>query len=323
MPTFDNGSRYFDVQNEFGLQICYRFKPKFDTGEFKYTHYRTDILDYVWNMMSNNEDDLNNRLISSLTNNLTILKGLTLRGRIATDLSFNKTFNKSLSTQPIAYGPSGYFSMSTYNYNILYGDVLLTYDKKLTEDFDLSVMAGYTGRREKGLNTSVGVNGGLGVENKFDLSASYNTPYGSSGQQTYLTTDAFFGTLNLGYKSYAFLEGTLRRDRTSTMNPSNNSFIYPSLNASLILSDIFKLPSVFDYAKLRAAWGVVGSYPQAYIANVAYSSGNLGIQMPGGAPVLTTGTITNPYGNDNIKPEMKKTLEFGLVFETFNRRLKF
>jgi len=325
MPTFDNGSWYFD---KYKTSLGYRYVTGSNRSltpdeNLNIPNYRTDILDYVWNMMSNNEDDLNNRLISSLTNNLTILKGLTLRGRIATDLSFNKTFNKSLSTQPIAYGPSGYFSMSTYNYNILYGDVLLTYDKKLTEDFDLSVMAGYTGRREKGLNTSVGVNGGLGVENKFDLSASYNTPYGSSGQQTYLTTDAFFGTLNLGYKSYAFLEGTLRRDRTSTMNPSNNSFIYPSLNASLILSDIFKLPSVFDYAKLRAAWGVVGSYPQAYIANVAYSSGNLGIQMPGGAPVLTTGTITNPYGNDNIKPEMKKTLEFGLVFDTFNRRLNF
>ncbi|WP_300600223.1 SusC/RagA family TonB-linked outer membrane protein [Niabella sp.] len=325
MPAFDNGAWYFDkYRTSLGYKYVTGSNPSLTPDEnIKIPNYRTDILDYVWNLMSNNVDEYNNRLISSITNTLKITNDLSLRGKIATDLSFNRTLNKSLSSQPIAYGPSGGYTQSTYNYNILYGDVLLNYNKQISEDFSLSATAGYTARDEKGMNTSVGTNGGLGVENKFDLTASYNTPYNSSGSQTYLTTDAFLGTLNFNYKSYAFLEGTIRRDRTSTMNPQNNTFTYPSVNGSLILSDIFKLPQVINYAKLRASWGVVGSYPAAYLANVAYNTGNLGVQTAGGTPVLTTSTITNPYGNDNIRPEKKKTLEFGLAVETFNKRLNF
>lgn len=325
MPSFDNGSWYL---NKYRTSLGYKYVTGSDPSltpdeNLRIPNIRTDILDYVWNMMSNNVDEQNNRLISSITNNLTLTKGLTLRGRIATDATFDRTFNKTLSSRPIAYGPSGDYAQSTFNYNILYGDALLTYENKLTEDLDMTAMAGYSGRREKGMRTSVGVNGGLGVENKFDLTASYNTPYNSSGEQTYLTTDAFIGTLNFNYKNYAFIEGTIRRDRTSTMNPSNNSFIYPSVNGSLVLSDLLKLPKVINYAKLRASWGIVGSYPPAYAANVAYNTGNLGVQVDKGTPVLTTSTITSPYGNDLIRPEKKKTLEFGLAVETFNRRLNF
>jgi TonB-linked SusC/RagA family outer membrane protein len=325
MPAFDNGAWYYDkYRTSLGYKYVTGTNPSLTPDEnLKIPNYRTDILDYVWNMMSNNEDDYNNRLISSITNNLTIIDGLTLRGKIATDATFNQTFSKNLSSQPVQYGPSGYYAQSNYNYSILYGDVLATYMRNITKDLEFSIMGGYSGRREKGMTTNVGTNGGLSVENKFDLSASYNTPFSSGGGQSYFTTDAFLGTLNFNYKNYAFIEGTIRRDRTSTMNPNNNSFVYPSVNASLVLSDMFKLPTVINYAKLRASWGTVGSYPQAYLANVAYNTGNLGVQLPGTNPVLTTSTITNPYGNDNIRPEMKKTYEFGLAIETFERRLNF
>jgi TonB-linked SusC/RagA family outer membrane protein len=325
MPTFDNGSWYYDkYKTSLGYKYVTGSDPSLTPDEnIKIPNYRTDILDYVWNMMSNNEDDYNNRLISSITNNFMIIKGLTARARIATDATFNQTLSKNMSSLPIQYGPSGSFSQSTFNYYTLYGDALVTYTRDITNDLNFTAMAGYTGRREKGISSSVGTNGGLSVENKFDLSASYNTPYNSSGSQTYFTTDGFLGTLNFSYKNYAFIEGTLRRDRTSTMSPNNNSFVYPSINGSLVLSDLLKLPKFMNYAKFRASWGKVGSYPEAYIANVAYNSGNLGIQTSGGNPVLTTSTITNPYGNDQIRPEMKNTYEFGLALETFNRRLNF
>ncbi|GAB3027525.1 SusC/RagA family TonB-linked outer membrane protein [Niabella terrae] len=325
MPSFDNGDWYYDkYKTSLGYKYVTGDNPSLTPDEnIRIPNYRTDILDYVWNMMSNNVDEYNNRLISSITNNLTIAKGLSLRGRLATDLTFNRTLNKSLSTVPVQYNPSGEYTQATFNYNILYGDLLLSYDTKLTDDLSLNATAGYTARQEKGMRTSVGTNGGLAVENKFDLSASYNTPYNSSGEQTYLTTDAFLGTVNFGYKDFAYLEGTIRRDRTSTMHPDNNAFVYPSVNASLILSEIFTLPQAIDYAKLRASWGTVGSYPGAYLANVAYNTGNLGIQFPDGNPVLTTSTITNPYGNDKIRPERKKTVEFGLAVETLKRRLNF
>src|SRR5690606_38278375 len=102
--------------------------------------------------------------------------------------------------------------------------------------------------------------GGLSTENKFDLSASTNQASTSLTRKN-LVTDAFMGSADFNYKGFVNLQATIRRDRTSVMSPGNNSFVYPSVNSAFIISDAFKLPSVFSYSKLRASWGIVGNYP--------------------------------------------------------------
>ena len=69
------------------------------------------------------------------------------------------------------------------------------------------------------------------------------------------------------------------------MNPNSNAFWYPSVNGSIILSELLKLPSFMNYAKFRGSWGIVGNYPSQYQANVAYSLGNLGNQGAGAPPL--------------------------------------
>jgi iron complex outermembrane recepter protein len=153
----------------------------------------------------------------------------------------------------------------------------------------------------------------------FDISASVNTPSSGSSRST-LVKDAFFGTLNFDYSGFLFLEGTVRRDRTSTMNPDNNAFVYPSVNSSFLFSEAFELPSWIDYGKLRASWGIVGNYPDIYRANIAYNQGTMGIQAVGGNPVLYT-TIPTSLGNDGIRPEEKHEFEFGVEMNFMKNRL--
>ena len=203
--------------------------------------------------------------------------------------------------------------------SILYGDVLLTYTKKITPDLELNVMGGYTANQEKGTTISRSTNGGLSTENLFDIAASVNTP--NSGSSRYsLVKDAFIGTLNGSYKNYLFVEGTVRRDRTSTMNPNNNSFVYPSVNSSFIISEVINLPSFVNYAKVRGSWGIVGNYPDIYGANIAYNQNTLGVQAVGGQPVLYT-TLPSNFGNDNIRPEEKHEVEFGVEAKFLDNRL--
>ena len=104
------------------------------------------------------------------------------------------------------------------------------------------------------------------------------------------------------------------------MNPNNNSFAYPSVNTSYIFSDALKMPSWLSYGKLRGSWGIVGNFPDAYLANVAYGQNTLGSQ--GGNPVLFTNIPSN-FGNDAIRPEQKKEFEFGLETRLFNNRVTF
>ncbi|HEU4902179.1 MAG TPA: outer membrane beta-barrel protein, partial [Flavisolibacter sp.] len=116
------------------------------------------------------------------------------------------------------------------------------------------------------------------------------------------------------------LEGTIRRDRYSTMNPNLNSFVYPSVNSSFVFSDAFTMPSFLSYGKVRASWGIVGNYPDIYQANIAYDQNTLGVQQSGGQPVLYT-TLSSNFGNDLIKPEEKHEVEFGLETKFFKNRL--
>lgn len=285
----------------------------------RYNGFKGDIADYVWNVRKNSSDEYSNRIIASITQNWDIVSGLNLRGRIATDFTSERIENKSYSTVPLAFGYSGGFGMSNNLYNSVYGDLLLTYSKELNDDMTFSVMGGYTAKRELNTFLSRSTNGGLSTENFFDLSASVNTANGGQSRDRYIR-DAYLGTVNFDYKNIVFVEGTLRRDRTSTLSPGNNAFVYPSVNASFVFSDAFRLPSFFSFGKLRASYGVVGNYPGIYAANVAYNQGTLNVQQSGGSSVLYTNLGTT-YGNDLIRPEQKREMEFGLNTKFFNNRL--
>lgn len=211
--------------------------------------------------------------------------------------------------------------MQNETFNILYGDLLLTYRKNLTEDITFSAMAGYTANKEQLNSISRSTNGGLSTENLFDIIASVNIPNNGSFRRSRVI-DATLGTVNLDYKGIWYVEGTVRRDRTSTMNPNNNAFVYPSVNSSFMISDAFDLPQIINFAKLRGSWGIVGNYPDIYQANIAYNQNTLGEQRPGGGSVLFT-NIPWSFGNDGISPEQKYEFEFGLEAKLFTGRLGF
>lgn len=317
---FDNGEWY---KNKYKTSLGYRYVTGTNQSltpdeNIIYNGFKGDLMDYVWRVYENQTEEKSNRVIASLTNNWQIVNDLRLRARVSTDFTSMLTESRNSTEIPLAFGNSGYFGMNSYNNTILYGDVLLTYNKKVTPDVEINVMGGYTATQDKSTWLGRGTSGGLSTENLFDLAASVNTPGSSSSRQN-LLRDAFLGTVNASYKNYLFVEGTVRRDRTSTMHPSNNAFVYPSVNASFVLSEAFHLPEFISYGKLRASWGIVGNYPDPYRANIAYNQNTLGNQG-GGQPVLYT-TIPSSFGNDGIRPEEKHEFELGVEAQFLNRRL--
>ncbi len=319
---FDDGAWY---KNKYKTSMGYRYVTGTNQSltpdeNIKYNGFKGDLMDYVWRVYENNTEEKSNRVIASLTNNWQIINDLRLRARISTDFTSMLTESRNSTEIPLAFGNSGYFGLSSYNNTILYGDVLLTYNKQITPDIELNVMGGYTATDDKSTWLNRGTSGGLSTENLFDIAASVNTP-GSSSDRRSLVRDALIGTINGSFKGYLFLEGTVRRDRTSTMHPNNNAFVYPSVNSSFVISEAFQLPAFISYSKLRASWGIVGNYPDPYRANIAYNQNTLGSQG-GGQPVLYT-TIPGSFGNDGIRPEEKHEFEFGLETQFLNRRLGF
>ncbi|HLT08643.1 MAG TPA: SusC/RagA family TonB-linked outer membrane protein [Cyclobacteriaceae bacterium] len=321
MTRFDNGEWYL---KKYKTSRGYRFvtgNGQSLTPEENIIRngFASDIGDYVWRVNEHRSSELSNRVIGNLTNTFNITDELSLRARISTDFTYRNSEDRYATERPLAFGPSGGFGMSNETFNILYGDFLLTYRKNLAEDIAITAMAGYTANKDRYTTVSRSTNGGLSTENLFDIVASVDIP-NSGSRRTSRVIDAVLGTINFDFKGFWYIEGTVRRDRTSTMNPANNAFTYPSANTSLILSDAVELPRFISSAKLRGSWGIVGNYPDIYSANIAYDQNTLGVQQPGGASVLYT-TISGSFGNDGIKPEQKHEFEVGLDSDFFNGRL--
>ena len=318
---FDNADWYL---SKYKTSKGYRFVTGTNQSltpeeNIKYNGFKGDIADYVWRVNEHNDNEYSNRVIASLTNHYQILRNLKIRGRIATDFTSMRTETEQSTERPLSFGNSGYFGLTSDQRSILYGDVLLTYTQKVSEDIELNLMGGYTATKEISTYLHRSTNGGLSTENLFDIAASVNTP-NSDSRRTSLVKDAYIGTINGSFRNYLFVEGTVRRDRTSTMNPNNNSFVYPSVNSSFVFSEALTLPAFISFGKLRGSWGIVGNYPDMYSANIAYDQNTLGVQQVGGQPVLYT-TLPSSFGNDAIKPEQKHEYEFGLNVSFFRNRL--
>ncbi len=121
-----------------------------------------------------------------------------------------------------------------------------------------------------------------------------------------------FGQAQVGYKNYLYLTVTGRNDWTSTIPQERNSFFYPSVQGSFVVSDAFPSISKHMTAKLRAAWAQVGKDARPY----AY------------APSLESKpTSYNGYGfgftgpNPNLKPEFATSKETGVELGFFDGRL--
>jgi len=323
MGRFDNADWYLD---RYQTSRGYRFvtgtnQSLTPTENIIRNGFRADIADYVWRVNKNLLDENSNRVIASMTHHYQILPDLKFRGRLSTDFTSERIEFRNHTEVPLAFGNSGGFGMDNNLYSILYGDALLTYSKRLSPSFSLNVMGGYMATKDVASFISRSTNGGLSTENLFDIAATVNVA-NSGSRRSSLVKDAIIGTVNLDYKGYWFIEGTLRRDRTSTMNPENNTFVYPSVNSSFIFSDAFKLPEFISFGKIRGSWGIVGNYPDIYGANIAYNQNTLGVQAIGGSPVLYT-SVPNSFGNDLIRPEQKHEFEFGVEARFLKNRITF
>jgi TonB-linked SusC/RagA family outer membrane protein len=321
MDRFESADWYFDrYKTSDGYYFRTGTQPSTTPDEnIIYNGFKSAIADYVWRVREYQSREYNNRIIANFTQKWNIVDGLNLQGRISTDFTAQETedWNPTEFPSSLYTNPQGGYYLANSNETLLYGDVFLNYDRDITETLTLGVMAGYTARKFDMERTNIGTRGGLSPENKFDLSASRDIPRGGAERATEIT-DGLFGTLNLGYKSFAFIEGTIRRDRISTIASGNNTFVYPSVNTSFILNEMFDLPRSISYAKLRASYGVVGNYPGRYQANINYNQNTLGVQQEGGSSVIYTNLGTN-FGNEQIRPEQKQEYEFGLNLTFLNR----
>lgn len=304
-------------------------RPERSDEHFIYNIRATNLLDFFWHQLRNKYEEKEDRLMSSANLNWKIVDHLNFRGRIGNDYTGVKTESKEHNEYPIVFNSgssTGNFSISSGIYSILYGDALLTFDNKIGNDFSFSVSAGFQGRTEEYNDQYQATSQGLIIENDFRLTNSYglinnglNNPNNLLTKRQSLMKYAYLGILNLSYKDYLFVEGTARQEYASTLPPDNNSYFYPSVNASFVFTDAFEMPEFMNYGKLRASYGIVGNAPPAYESNIAYSQSALQT-INGSVPALI---LPSSYGNNTLTAEKKYEKEFGLEARFLESKIGF
>jgi len=121
-----------------------------------------------------------------------------------------------------------------------------------------------------------------------------------------------YGQAVVGYSDYLFVTLQGRNDWTSTIPVERNSFFYPSVNASFVLSEAVPSLGKFMTARLRGAYAEVGkdARPYAFRPSLEFKTTSYGGYGYG---------FTGP--NLALRPEFATSYEYGGDFTFLNNRL--
>lgn len=299
--------------------VTYNTSGYNDEERLKYSYRATNLLDYFWTQKRDSRNEYSNRIMNSATFNYKITDKLNFRARIGNDYTSTRFDIRQHNTYQSSIGYSGGYAVNRGEYSLLYGDLLATYSETLGSDWKLNVSVGATARKDNYTENDASTNGGLVIENWFNLANSaqnFTTSQISNTLQNSLM-EAEFAMLDLSYKDYLFIQGTGRYEGRSTLPAGNNHYFYPSVNASFVFSEAFNMPAFMDYGKLRSSYGVTAAAPDIYQASVTYGISSV---TTSNGSVLYQSPASSEYGNDGIKPQRKNEFEVGIETSMFQSK---
>ncbi|PYP51102.1 MAG: hypothetical protein DMD39_09210 [Gemmatimonadetes bacterium] len=279
-----------------------------------------------WRMYENPIQDIRDRFIGTVSANYKLFEGGNLIARTGSDiyrLGIDERFGEG-NIQDFIPGSGGidqkyhggFWANADYS-NANGSDLLLTIARPLGSRFAVNSTLGGTVRRERFENNSTGTTG-LSVAGIYNVSNAAVTPTLNqflSRRQV----NSVYGSAALTLYNWWTVEGTARNDWSSTLPKGKNSYFYPSVNTSVVITDA--LPAIkgniLTYAKLRASTARVGNDADPYQLRTTYNG--LSTKFAG-SPQFT---LQNFIANPDLKPETTKSNELGLELAFLDGRVTF
>jgi TonB-linked SusC/RagA family outer membrane protein len=293
--------------------------------------------------LAKNYDNRNrfDRLLGQTTLGWRMNQHITLSNRFGGEVLSDRTYLKSPKLNSVAYDEdgSGFYNgspksfnggyyESTDNLNNYFNDLMLNVNYQI-DKLGINGLLGHSivSRSSNFLSSNIDpTTNGLVIENFYNF---------SNAQSKILSENIIsrnrkvgvYGTLNLNFDQFLFLELTGRNDWSSTLAAGNRSYFYPSASASWLfsqhLSDAAK--KILSYGKLRGNISAVGNDAPAFANNnpgfisTDINSGFGSNIFPfNGTPGFT---YQNRIGNPNLRPERQVGRELGLDLSFLNDRI--
>lgn len=265
-----------------------------------------------WVINENPNQDIKDRVIASFNAEARIAPWLKFNGRLGSDLYWWDGFEFNNIGSIVASNPNGFmrtFNTKQQNLNL---EGIFSFNKNI-KDFSIQANLGASSysskleRREQRINS-------LLQPGLINLSNAREYPTVSQSIRR-KQINSVFGSISAGYRNYAFIDITARNDWSSTLPKGNNAYFYPSLGATLIISDMLHISNDFlNFLKVRGSVAMVGNDTDPYRLEQTYAFNG----FLNGAPMASLSTTMN---NPDLKPEKTNSYEFGINTRLLKNRI--
>lgn len=293
------------------------FGRQVDTNSLKADYTRNWNSSYYdnpfWSASYNTQSQERHRLIGDLHAEFRLTDGLNVRFRTSTDWYNDRRKSKVKWGSAGAGSPYGSYAEDAYTVKENNTEVLATYIKQLNKNWGIDALLGFNVRNKQYENNYQAAPR-LAVADLYTLTNSRD-PLISSNDFYRLRQYGLYGSIQLDYRRWAFLNITGRNDWSSTLPVDNNSYFYPSVTASVLLSEAFGWRSkAVNYLKIREGWSQVGADANPYQLATVFTSET----AFNGNPLQSSSTIGM---NPNLKPEKTSSIEAGFEAAFWDNRL--
>jgi hypothetical protein len=189
---------------------------------------------------------------------------------------------------------------------------------ELSEDLDLDFLVGANLKSREYAYQQI-TSTDMFIFNFFD-----HQNFTTTTADSYVSRENVYGAyanVTLGYKDWGFLSASARNDWTSTLEPENRSFLYPSVSISVLPFDALSVSNQnLNFLKVRFGFGTSAGYPSPYSTRGSLATATKVFQTSGGT-ILNQNAVSNFFANPNLTPEIHKELELGIEAKFFKNRV--
>ncbi len=270
-----------------------------------------------WQVFENTAPDSRERVIGQVSADYQLTSWLSGLVRVGSD-SYRQTTEQRFARGNIDNASASFnggFTNATNRARETNVDGILTARQSLGM-LDMTVNLGGNRRRNDRFTNSFGTAGIL-VEKIYNLANAGIAPT-IANAEFHSAVNSAYGSAVVTLNKLWTVEVTGRNDWSSTLPKENSSYFYPSVNSSLVISDLF--PAIrknnwISYAKFRGGFAQVGSDAGPYQLQTLY----IGNTNKFGGQSLYS--LSNTSANAGLKPERTIGMEGGAEISFFSDRV--
>lgn len=302
-----------------GLNVSWNWADLTGTGRPIYSD------NPYWTRYKNYANDTRDHYFGYATLNYKITDWMEAIGRIAFDATTDFQEERvAVGSSGVRYGldpsvapvsMSSFYARFDQQYTEMNYDLLLNFNKKISDSFSFTGLLGSNLRRTRLQSIKAATNGGLVIPDLYSLSNSVNPLQPPLEQYVRVGVDGIFANANLGYKEMLYLELSARQDKSTTLPDGDNSYFYFSTSAGFVFSKLIQTPWL-TFGKARVNYAEVGNDPVPMSLYDVYDKPT----AFGSIPMFS---LPNTKNNPQLVAERTKSIEAGIEAEFLEGRVGF